>query len=132
MTRGRIAWVLALALALGSDPGSVAAFPTKVGSDPLFVPQASAAQSSRPRSQTHVVTIDGFAFKPPVVTVKAGDTIEWRNDDPVPHTATSTSGGFDSGSIAAGATYRWVARKPGRFDYLCTFHTIMKGTVVVE
>jgi plastocyanin len=111
MSGARIACVLALALAACAGTHAVA---------------APAAQ------HVHVVTIDGFAFKPPVVTVKAGDTIEWRNDDPVPHTATSTSGGFDSGSIAAGATYRWVARKPGRFDYLCTFHTIMKGTVVVE
>ena len=132
MTRGRIAWVLALALALGSDPGSVAAFPTKVGSDPLFVPQASAAQSSRPRSQTHVVTIDGFAFKPDVVTVKAGATIVWRNTDPVPHTATAKEAGLDSGAIPANGSYRFVAKKKGRFTYICTFHPVMRGTLVVE
>ena len=107
MTRGRIAWVLALALA-------------------LLVADAGAAGA------VHTVTIDGFAFKPSTITVKQGDTVEWRNTDPVPHTATSKSGGFDSGSIAAGATYRFVAKKKGRFDYLCTFHPIMKGTVVVE
>ena len=80
----------------------------------------------------HVVTIDAFEFKPAKLTVKAGDTVEWRNADPVPHTATSTSGGFDSGSIAAGASWRFVATKKGRFGYVCTFHPIMKGEIVVE
>jgi len=40
---------------------------------------------------THTVTIDGFAFHPPVLTVKQGDTVEWRNSDPVPHTVTATA-----------------------------------------
>ena len=78
------------------------------------------------------VVIDGFTFKPDVVTVKAGATIVWRNTDPVPHTATSKEAGFDSGSIAGGASWRYVAKKKGRFAYECTFHPIMKGEIVVE
>jgi plastocyanin len=122
MKHGGIA--LLLALALGSDPGFA------LGSDPVFVAQA--ASKAPPKTAPHVVTIDSFAFKPPVVTVKRGETIEWRNDDPVPHTATSKAAGLDSGSIAPGATYRFVAKKKGRFDYLCTFHPIMKGEIVVK
>jgi plastocyanin len=80
----------------------------------------------------HTVTIDGFAFKPPSVSVKEGDTVVWRNDDPVPHTATAKEAGLDSGDIAAGASYRFVARKKGRFAYLCTLHPIMKGELIVE
>ena len=78
------------------------------------------------------VTIDGFAFKPDVVTVKAGATIVWRNTDPVPHTATAKEAGLDSGAIPANASYRFVAKKKGRFAYECTFHPIMKGEIVVE
>ena len=118
----RVALLLALAVA-----GPV---PFVAGSGLLFSGTAWAATKAKPRVQ--VVTIDGFAFKPPVVTVKAGDTIEWRNDDPVPHTATSKQAGFDSGSIAAGATWRYVAKKKGRFAYACKFHPIMKGEIVVE
>jgi plastocyanin len=80
----------------------------------------------------HTVTIDGFAFKPSSVVVKEGDTVVWRNDDPVPHTATAKEAGLDSGDIAAGASYRFVARKKGRFAYLCTLHPIMKGELIVE
>lgn len=93
----------------------------------LLTPRGEAAGAT-----VHTVQIDGFAFKPSTLTVKQGDTVVWHNDDPVPHTVTSKSGGFDSGSIAAGATYRLVPKKKGRFDYSCTFHPIMKGVLVVE
>lgn len=79
----------------------------------------------------HTVVIDGFAFKPALLTVDRGDTVVWKNDDPVPHTATA-KGVFDSGSIPAGGSWKYVATKAGRFDYLCTFHTVMKGTLVVR
>ncbi|MGE5170554.1 MAG: cupredoxin family copper-binding protein [Rudaea sp.] len=78
------------------------------------------------------VTIDGFAFHPAVVTIKAGATIVWRNTDPVPHTATARDAGLDSGEIPANGSYRFVASKKGRFAYVCTFHPIMRGTLVVE
>ena len=80
----------------------------------------------------HTVTIDGFEFRPPVVTVRQGDAIVWRNSDPLPHTATGKTGSFDSGSIAAGGTFRFTAAKKGRFDYICTLHPTMKGVLVVE
>ena len=80
----------------------------------------------------HVVTIDGFAFKPPTITVKRGDTIEWQNADPVPHTATAKEAGLDSGPIPANGRYRFIAAKKGRFAYACTLHPIMKGELIVE
>ena len=78
------------------------------------------------------VTIDGFEFRPPAATVKAGDDVIWRNADPVPHTATAKDAGLDSGSINAGGTYRFIAKRKGRFDYICTLHPTMKGTLIVE
>jgi len=81
---------------------------------------------------THTVTIDGFAFHPPVLTVRQGETVEWRNTDPVPHTVTAKDAGFDSHEIAAGGSYRYTAKKKGRFAYLCTLHPIMKGELIVE
>jgi plastocyanin len=80
----------------------------------------------------HLVTIDGFAFHPPILTVKQGETVEWRNTDPVPHTATGKEGGLDSGDISANGTYRFTAKKKGRFAYICTLHPIMKGELIVE
>ena len=51
------------------------------------------------KPKTHTVTIEGMRFQPEMLTVERGDTIVWVNKDIVPHTATSTSGGFDSKDI---------------------------------
>jgi plastocyanin len=89
------------------------------------------ALASRAAPATHTVTIDAFEFKPATLTVKRGDVVRWRNTDPVPHTATA-KGRFDSGSIAAGATWQYTATAAGRIDYICAFHPTMKATLVVE
>lgn len=78
------------------------------------------------------VTIEGLAYEPAEVTVAPGDTVVWTNKDMVPHTVTALDSTFDSGSIAAGATWRYVAHEAGTVAYYCTFHPTMKGTLNVE
>jgi len=77
------------------------------------------------------VIIDGTRYEPATLTVKRGATIAFVNKDPFPHTATAP-GTFDSKEIAAGKTWTYKAAKAGRFDYICTLHPNMKGTLVVE
>ncbi len=84
------------------------------------------------RPQTETVALAGVAFKPDTVSAAVGDTVVFRNDDPVPHTATSDRGAFDSGDIAPGKSWRWVAPAAGRFPYHCTYHPNMTGVVVVK
>ena len=79
----------------------------------------------------HTIVIDGTAFAPAAATVQRGDRVTWVNKDPFPHTATA-NGAFDSGSIAAGASWTWVPDKTGTFDYVCTLHPTMKGRLVVR
>jgi plastocyanin len=79
----------------------------------------------------HTVVIEGMQFTPAALVVRRGDTVVWVNRDLVAHTATAGSR-FDSGSIAANASWSFVARKRGRFDYLCTLHPMMKATLVVQ
>ena len=81
---------------------------------------------------SHTVTIDGFAFQPSIIAVNAGDAIIWRNADPVPHTATAQAAGLDSGEIAAGKSFRFIAGKKGRFGYVCALHPTMKGELEVR
>ena len=79
----------------------------------------------------HVVTIEAVKYDPPTLTVKPGDSVTWINKDPYPHTVTAM-GAFDSKEIGADRKWTYVARKPGRYDYICTLHPNMKGTLVVE
>jgi plastocyanin len=85
------------------------------------------------RAAAHTVVIEATGYKPLALEVKRGDTVVWVNKDPFPHTATATAkGGFDSGSIAAGASWKRVFAKPGDYAYICSFHPNMKATVHVD
>lgn len=78
----------------------------------------------------HTVLMDATAYAPLELTVHVGDSVEWVNKDPFPHTVTC-AGVFDSGSIADAASWTYRPRKTGRFPYLCVFHPNMKGTLIV-
>lgn len=78
------------------------------------------------------IFIKGMAFNPATITVTAGTTITWTNKDGVPHTVTSTTGLFDSGSINNHETYSHTFSTAGTYPYICTFHTTMTATVQVK
>jgi plastocyanin len=91
-------------------------------------PEASAAR--RPAART--VAIAAFAFAPLRVTVSRGDTVVWRNDDIVPHTATAADSSWDSGVLQPGGSWRMVAGDRGEWKYLCALHPSMVGTLIVR
>lgn len=78
------------------------------------------------------VTIQSSAFSPAPITVTAGATVTWTNKDAIAHTVTSDTPLFDSGSIAANGVYSYTFTSAGTYNYHCTFHTMMTGTVVVN
>jgi plastocyanin len=102
------------------------------GAAPVMFAAVMYAGAAAAAPAVHTVTIDGFEFRPASITVNRGDTIVWRNADPVPHTATAKDAALDSGDIGAGQAFRFTATKPGRFDYVCALHSTMKGTLIVR
>ncbi len=72
-----------------------------------------------------------FAYQPPAVTVSAGTTGAWTNDDATIHTVTADNGAFDSGTFNQGKTFRLDALAPGTYTYFCRIHPFMKGTLTV-
>ena len=77
------------------------------------------------------VTIGDFFFRPQDVTVNAGASITWTNNGTVPEGHTVTGDGFDSGVLKHGDTYSHTFDKAGTFDYVCTLHPNMRGTITV-
>ena len=84
------------------------------------------------RPQTHTVTIESMRFQPEALDLTSGDTIVWVNNDLVPHTATSETGGFDSKEIQPGKSWSYVIERKGDFAYTCTFHPTMKALLHVR
>jgi plastocyanin len=88
-------------------------------------------------------------FEPAQITIRAGETVQWRNDSSHPHTVTADPGRaanpahvvlpdgaepFDSGEIAPGATFTHTFDVPGTYIYVCSPHEEdgMMGIVVVR
>ena len=76
------------------------------------------------------VSMRNMQFSPKTLRVKKGTVVEWKNDDLVPHTATSSS--FDSGVLGRGQSWQHTFTAAGRFQYTCTLHPLMKGTIIVK
>jgi plastocyanin len=78
------------------------------------------------------VEIDQFTFAPQQVTVKAGTTVTWTNDDDVPHTVASSIKLFKSKALDTKDRFSFTFTTPGTYEYFCSLHPHMTGVVVVE
>lgn len=99
---------------------------------PGYLTVCAEGMFQKPAAQTREVVISGFKFQPDVLTVNAGDTVEWKNADIVPHTVTALDKSFNSGKIAPGSSWRFVAKNVGEFRYTCTPHPNMHATLIVH
>lgn len=85
------------------------------------------------------VSMKNIQFNPRDLTVKAGQTITFTNDEPVAHDVHKTSGpGKDfasgpAGGMQEGDTFKLTLDKPGKYDYVCSVHAPgMAGTITVK
>ena len=115
---------LAAAVLLAGCSGSRPA--TGSGADALAGSTSVTAPVSGDR-----VNIDGFAFAPATLTVAVGTTVTWTNRDEEPHTVAASDGSFHSPGMGTGATFTHTFTAAGTFDYVCSIHPMMRGTVVV-
>jgi len=76
-------------------------------------------------------------YSPSVLTTLAGNNVTWLNDSGVIHTVTSGNpqegpdGTFDSGIIMSGDTFSHTFTEASNYQYFCTIHPWMTGTVIV-
>ena len=78
------------------------------------------------------VKIDNFTFAPQHITVKAGTTVTWINDDDIPHTVASNTKLFKSKALDTEDEFSFTFTTPGSYDYFCSLHPHMTGAIVVE
>ena len=97
----------------------------------LLVAAATFAARSAPATDAEV-DIDQFTFLPQRITVKAGTTVTWINEDDVPHTIVSSSKVFKSKALDTADKFSFTFTTPGTYDYFCSLHPHMTGAVVVE
>lgn len=107
---------------------------------------SSSSSSSAGINASTVNIVEGSSFPdneifydPATITIKQGEKVTWINQDSVLHTVTSglpdqENAGllFDSKNIGPGASFEYTFDKAGKYDYYCTLHPFMIGSVVVE
>ena len=85
-------------------------------------------------SGTATVTIQSFGFHPSSITVTAGTKVTWVQKDTTPHTVkgSGASAFLHSSPLNQGQTYTATFSKPGTYNYICSIHPDMHGTVIVQ
>jgi plastocyanin len=68
------------------------------------------------------VDIDNFAFAPAALTVTAGTTVTWKNEDDSPHRIGDKNGTFKSAALDTDDTFSHTFAAPGEYPYICTIH----------
>jgi plastocyanin len=96
-----------------------------------IAPPAAVQRAALPSQE---VAIDGFAFAPRTLTVKAGTEVVWVNRDDEPHTIVLGGGQrlAKSPPLDTDDRFAFVMREPGTYPYYCSVHPHMTGTIVVE
>jgi plastocyanin len=93
----------------------------------MVSPAVHAQDSSGP-----TVVMSDFQFSPESITVQVGSSVTWQNDGPSAHTATASDTSFSTGILKDDQSRTATFNQLGSFDYVCTLHSQMTGTVVVE
>jgi len=86
---------------------------------------------SSARADEMQVKIANFTFNPPQLTVKAGTTVTWTNEDDIPHTVVSPPS-VRSKPMDTDQKFSFTFTTPGTYKYFCSLHPHMTGTIVVE
>jgi plastocyanin len=128
-SRGLIAVIVAAVVTIGA-----AAFAVGRGTatDSGSAASATTVAGRAPQGAGAPVAIKNFAFAPPTITVKVGESVTWTNGDSSTHTVHADDGSFASQDLGPGASFTATFSAPGTHAYICAIHTSMKGTVVVE
>lgn len=102
-------------------------------------PKKSPATSSAQTVEKNVVTISSGGFSPKKITIKAGETVTWKNDDRANHTVNSTPHPVHTdyqplnlGTIRSGETKSLQFPTAGTYKYHDHLNPSLTGSVTVE
>src|ERR1700739_440536 len=98
------------------------------------LPRLTAAGETAVKGATGTapVQIDNFTFTPATVTVAAGTTVTWKNEDDSPHRIGDKDGTFKSAALDTADTFSHTFAAPGEYPYICTIHPYMAGKIIVK
>jgi plastocyanin len=98
----------------------------------ITIVSCTKSSSGSSSAGANTVSVAMMQFVPATITVTAGTTITWTNNDNIAHTVTSLTSIFDSGTLNPGGNFSFKFSTKGTYPYKCTIHANMTGTVIVN
>ncbi|MDQ0748927.1 amicyanin [Streptomyces africanus] len=97
----------------------------------LALPLLPAGQAS---AASYSVTMKGYAFSPASLSIPAGSTVTWTNQDTAPHDVKTTSGpvSIHSPMLDKGQSWSFTFTTAGSYGYVCTVHPNMTAGITVR
>jgi plastocyanin len=83
-------------------------------------------------ASTATVNIENFKFLPGTLTVPAGTSVIWKNEDDSPHRIGDKTGMLKSEALDSDETFSHTFATSGEYSYICTLHPYMRGTIIVK
>ena len=97
---------------------------------PLFFMLACNYDEPKYQPKTYTVRIEQMKFQPADITLHAGDTVVWINNDLVAHNVTQLpDASWQSPTLLKGQSWKQAVDKSD--DYYCSIHKVMKGRLMV-
>ena len=94
--------------------------------------QVLAGEPVKAAVSTPTVKIDNFTFAPATLTITAGTTVTWKNEDDSPHRIGDKNGTLKSAALDTDDTFSHTFAAPGEYPYICTIHPYMAGKIIVK
>ena len=123
-----------------TDPPEPAPEPAPIDEDepapPAPVPAEDSQATVSQAGSASVAILDGnqasdFVFSPSSLSIATGDTVTWTNNGTAPEGHDVTGDGLSSGLLQEGETYSHTFASAGNFNYICSLHPFMTGSVTV-
>lgn len=112
-----------------SSPGSEQTTTTSTG-ESTTTAAVETTTTAGPTDEASI-TIENFSFTG-ARTVAVGTMVTVTNQDGVSHTWTSKDDVWSSGGISGGESFEFTFEEPGEYEYFCSIHPTMEGTITVE
>jgi len=98
---------------------------------------ASGAGTAKPAprasdAQSYTINIKDFMFAPRNLTIPVGSKVTWVNKDEEPHKVAEVNSTFGSQPLDTDEGFTYEFKTPGKYEYFCTVHPRMTGTIIVE
>ena len=118
-----------LALAACAPVGRYTSAAPAAPAPAVLAARAPVASAAADEATIH---IKNYQFDRSSLTVSAGTTVSWLNDDVDVHTATSRTRAFSSPGLDKNETYGFRFETPGTYAYFCALHPQMTAEIVVQ